>query len=803
MNIIIPIGGRGERFRGLYKQPKPLIPVYGVPMVEYVIDHVLTQCTSPVNIYLIHKPEIQDEIKRMCQEYTCAYSICLDHETAGAVETVLYGLDRIESPYSKCLLIDCDTVYTTDIVEIAEIYRALNTNMVLYTHNTNPKPLYSYICVSAHGQITNIVEKRKISDNANTGCYYFNDMNVLKTYCRRVLNEGIVFHGEPYMSCVIGLMIGDNHVFMGHQIPSNTCISLGTPDDIYTYLSNTHVYLFDLDGTLVQTENVYFKVWQQLLIEFGVKLDQTMYNKYIAGNTDKNVISALIPQASLEYISRRKDEMFIEYIDDIRVVDGVEAYMRDLYIAGNPISIVTNCNRAVANAIVRKIGIDMYVDYIIVGGECANAKPHPEPYAIAIAEYGVSNGRVIIFEDSLSGLLSARGVNPLLVVGVETMYCSGDLIAYGANMAISNFLNVDLNLLNVKNDNLESLKELIGETYKHAFHSDMVSFELDETKMKGGFISDVLKVEFRLENGDTQFCVLKMTNQNQTDLCKMANELKLYERENNFYGYMKPYVNMKTPKCFGLLKNHRFETMGILLDDLLSEDKGGEYVLNLDLNVEPIEVSFQVISELAKMHAKFWNNETAMKEFRLMKHNDPTFSPKWKQYMVSKWDLFVENWKHMLSPTDLEYAKCILDNFIDTQNELSVGDLTMIHGDVKSPNIFYRGSSKTPYFIDWQYVAMGKGVQDVIFFLIESFDLVHLKINYQMFIHYYYVCLKQCGITYDYDVFMHDVKNACWHFPFFVAVWFGTVPSDELIDKNFPYFFIQKLFALYRMQTHM
>jgi hypothetical protein len=33
--------------------------------------------------------------------------------------------------------------------------------------------------------------------------------------------------------------------------------------------------------------------------------------------------------------------------------------------------------------------------------------------------------------------------------------------------------------------------------------------------------------------------------------------------------------------------------------------------------------------------------------------------------------------------------------------------------------------------------------------------------------------------------------------PFFTAVWFGSMPEDELIDKNFPFFFIQKLFAIY------
>ena len=39
-----------------------------------------------------------------------------------------------------------------------------------------------------------------------------------------------------------------------------------------------------------------------------------------------------------------------------------------------------------------------------------------------------------------------------------------------------------------------------------------------------------------------------------------------------------------------------------------------------------------------------------------------------------------------------------------------------------------------------------------------------------------------------------DFDYSIKYFPFFVAIWFGTLNEDELIDKNFPFFFIQKLF---------
>ena len=114
----------------------------------------------------------------------------------------------------------------------------------------------------------------------------------------------------------------------------------------------------------------------------------------------------------------------------------------------------------------------------------------------------------------------------------------------------------------------------------------------------------------------------------------------------------------------------------------------------------------------------------------------------------------------------------------------SAEPLTLVHGDVKSPNIFYMGD--TPCFIDWQYIAHGKGVQDIVFFMIESFSPERMKHLYPLFKNYYYVKLLEYGVTdYSFAEYEKDWINAMYYFPFFVAVWFGTTPNSDLIDVNF------------------
>jgi thiamine kinase-like enzyme len=174
------------------------------------------------------------------------------------------------------------------------------------------------------------------------------------------------------------------------------------------------------------------------------------------------------------------------------------------------------------------------------------------------------------------------------------------------------------------------------------------------------------------------------------------------------------------------------------------------------------------------------------------------FYPKWSNFIQSKWEIFKNKWSHILSNDQIKSAFQIVQNFSEIQNHLSSTNLTLCHGDIKSANIFYKligESLYEPYFIDWQYVIMGKGVQDLVFFMIESFDIETINKYKNLFKEYYYVKLIEFGVnSYSMDEYQIDFDYSIKYFPFFVAIWFGTLNEDELIDKNFPFFFIQKLF---------
>ena len=434
MNIIIPLGGKGERFvkEGVHI-PKPLIQIYDKEMIFYVLDN-MTFCQED-NVFIIYKLDLDNyNFKNIVKsKYPFIHFIPIHYQTAGAVETVLIGLEYIKenSHHKLCVLFDCDTFYTDDILSII---REKNTNLVFYTHRDIDKPIYSYITLNDENIITNIKEKIKISENANTGCYVFNDIDRLTYYCKYVLDNKITFKGEPYMSCVISEMIKSNP-FYGEQLNKSHVFSLGTPSEINLYLRYSYCWLFDLDGTLVNTDHIYYNVWEKILQKYNISLTNDIFKKYIHGNSDENVIQMLIPFTE-ENISSMKDLLFIENLHEIKMIEGADTFMKYLIEMGNKCSIVTNCNRLVAEKISEYCGFNKYIDFIIIGNECNKPKPTPYPYLAAIEKYNSTSDRCIIVEDSTSGLLSGRLVNPSCLIGITTNYSDCELISYGANKTI-------------------------------------------------------------------------------------------------------------------------------------------------------------------------------------------------------------------------------------------------------------------------------------------------------------------------------------------------------------------------------
>jgi HAD superfamily hydrolase (TIGR01509 family) len=795
MNIIIPLAGKGERFaKEGYSVPKPMIPIFHKTMLEYVIDH-LDINEEEMKIFIFYREDLNHfGFEEYYQgKYPKIHFIQVP-ETKGASETLYKGIEKIfvsNIPFfHKTLVIDCDTFYTTDIISDFE---KCDHNMVFCMKKENEKPIYSYIHFNNENTIDQIKEKDKISDYANTGAYAFANIHELHQYCKYVLDHHITFQNEPYTSCVISEMIKKNHIFKACVLKEENVKVVGTPSQLKDYRESTYAFLFDLDGTIVDTDETYYQVWRELLEPYHITLTKEMYKNEIQGNSDETVLTHRFHlHVSLKEFSEKKDSLFLQHIQHLELIPHVESLFQQIYQQGHLCCIVTNCNKKVAKWIIEHLDFGRWIDFMICVDDCIKGKPSPEPYLKAIQRYQITSDHSFIFEDSKSGLLSAQSTYPKMIIGIESNYHSETLLNLGAHITISDYQQIDIiQLLSFQNYTIHKIKQEIQNSIQFMYPSNP-TICLNETNLKGGFIASVMAFEV---SGDA--LILKYESNQKNNLLEMAKRLKLCEREYYFYEHISKYVKyfMKVPRYVNVVYDDELRETGIILENLFHK---GKMEVNLNLNEINIDVSLKIIDRMAKMHSYFWNKDLKGIFPELQKSTDELFCPFFETFISEKYPIFEEKWKHIFTSNQLQQFQYMDCHFSQIQREISEKNITFIHGDIKSPNIFYdTENGNEPYFLDWQHCAIGKGTQDLIFFLIESFDIEKIPSYYLLFQHYYYQKLQEHGVkNYDWNDYQNDLRNAIFYIPFFTAVWFGSLPHEDLIDKNWPFFFIQKYCTL-------
>jgi len=783
MNILIPLCGKGERFaKKGYTEQKPLIRVLGKEILRYTIDSL--RLTPEDSLYIIVNQRTSNGISTILKDYPNAQLIVLPSETIGASETIAHAIPHIKNHTLPTLLVDGDNFYTMDILSDIRINPTKNQVVCFETKDENP--IFSYVkTVKDSTEINEIAEKRKISNLANTGAYYFASTSILLEATTYVTNNALQ-NQEPYISHAIAHTLPTTK-WHALQIPKGAYHSLGTPEQVEEYKQATTAYLFDLDGTLVQTDEAYFQVWKEILADFNITLTQEIYDTYIFSNADADVKHKLFPTASITIteLTARKDALFLQHLHQIQTIAGAQDFINTLHVQAQKIAVVTNSNRKTAEAILKHINVKP--ELLIIGAECAAGKPSPEPYIAAVKAFDISPSKCVVFEDSKNGIISARGASVRCVVGIANS--TNISIHADADIVINDYKSITpQQITSFTPKQKPNYEEIIYRSLKAKY--EITDIVVSPIYLKGGFIADVLSVDMILDKTPTK-AILKLMSENDSALNKMAHFLNLYDRENYFYESIAPFVPINTPKCYGILRDDNFKPLGFILEDLRSKA-----TINKNLSTESIDLTLEVIANMAKLHAAFWNKPLKANFSYLRKHNDTLYQPSWQNFIQEKLPQFQARWKQILSPHQLSTCQKIANNFNQIQDKLSESPLTLCHGDIKSPNIFYEGS--TPHFIDWQYIAHGKGVQDLIFFIIESFNKERGVELYPLFKSYYYTKLKEFGLrNYSEKQYDEDIQAALCHFPFFVAIWFGTTPTADLIDVNFPYFFIQKLFSFY------
>lgn len=361
MNIVIPLGGLGKRFSDFgYKLPKPLIKLFFKPIIFWLLDNL--KVTNKDNVYIIcnkmlKKYRFDSEIKKKYPNYEIIY---LDGDTRGAAETVYLGTKNIDNN-RPTILLDGDTFYRIDLLSIYRMSK--NKNMIVCFKQSDDRPIYSYVGFDENQIVNKIAEKNRITEFANTGAYAFSSLNMLKRYCKKIIDSDLKFGGEFYMSRVISEMINDKKSFGAQIINESDFDVVGTPFQ-YKLFQNKFMQMkdmeyfkkyricFDFDNTLVTypLESGNYETVEPIdenieFVRFLKKLGCTIIiytarrMKTHSGNVGKIIQDVgKITIDTLEKFEIPYDELYFgkpyahAYIDDL-VINAFDDYQQDLGIS--------------------------------------------------------------------------------------------------------------------------------------------------------------------------------------------------------------------------------------------------------------------------------------------------------------------------------------------------------------------------------------------------------------------------------------------------------------------------------------
>lgn len=747
MKVLIPACGKGERFRAAgYDTIKPLINVYGIPMIDRVVQAL--RLRSALDEYAV--------VVNFDAEGVNHPIIEIDRPTIGAAETVLLALqDSNAERDTPLLLVDCDAIYHTDIIQLfssledqPEI-RAAVLSFHEEKSDHDEKPKYSYVEVDGTGNVTVIAEKERVGPLANTGSYWFASFREYMEAAKEVVCNGRFQRGEAYVSCVLKEYLQEDKLVRAVVIAQDDYSNIGTPECLEKYLSaQGRAFLFDLDGTLVDTTTAYVNTWSSLLTSKGAFVDNLFFHTHISGHTDDQVRKNLTVAVS----SAEKDAEFLKHVDLVRPIPGAVDFVRKCQKIGL-VYVVTNSNKPAANALLRRLSMDDIP--LLTADDVEFGKPNPEPYLKAMLLLGVSPKKCIVFEDSKGGVSSARAAGAGAVIAITNQLSTCDAF-------YEHFVDVQPGEVI---EHLESVVHLSKEL-THMFGQRSIVFPV---RASGGYISEILSA-----SSGARKLVVKLENSDHGVLQEVSENLGLHRTECDFYLSLASTVPVRTPAFYGVLPVCR----AIVMEDLRKFERAPDFSLSSGL---------KVVLASAKLHSHFRGANLGKLSFH---------PPYMKQHVHKNYQAFKQKWSQTLSAEVFALFDHAANFYEDAEAQLLSQSCTLLHGDLKFPNLFWDSgvNGGEPIFIDWQYAGPGQGIEDVIFLLVESCDTANFKLLAESLIHSYYEERQKLD---DIELPRSDqivqVSCALAGFPFFVAIWFGCIEAEKLTEPNFPFLYITRL----------
>ncbi|KER07000.1 Bifunctional protein GlmU [Marine Group I thaumarchaeote SCGC AAA799-E16] len=234
MQIVIPMAGRGKRFAEQgFSKPKPLIDVNGKPMIKVVVDNLNIDAKYHFICQKDHNEKYQlkdflHSIKPDCNV------ILVDEVTDGPASTVLLSKKFIDND-DELIISNSDQFVDWNSNDFLSFLRDQNADGGILSFEAYDDK-WSFVRINDSGFVTEVAEKKPISNIATVGIYYFRHGKDFISAAEQMIQKNLRVNNEFYVAPVYNELIQEDKKILTYNIQK--MYGLGTPHDLNKFLEH-------------------------------------------------------------------------------------------------------------------------------------------------------------------------------------------------------------------------------------------------------------------------------------------------------------------------------------------------------------------------------------------------------------------------------------------------------------------------------------------------------------------------------------------------------------------------------------